>query len=82
MVTVLFNWRRAQFTSHQIYHRMVEENKLSSHPNVISVIQVSEALFPFCIISPWMSDGNITQYTQMNPDADRLKLVRGHRPGD
>jgi hypothetical protein len=26
-------------------------------------------------MSPWMSNGNITQYTQVNPDANRLMLV-------
>ena len=33
-------------------------------------------LFPFCIITPWMPDGNITQYTQTELGADRLMLVR------
>lgn len=27
-------------------------------------------------MTPWMPDGNITQYIQMNPDANRLILVR------
>ena len=78
MATVLFNRRRTQFTSHQIYRRVIEEAKLNSHPNVLPVIRVSEALFPFYIMSPWMPDGNITQYIQMNPGANRLVLVRAH----
>jgi hypothetical protein len=32
-------------------------------------------LFPFYIVGPWMPDGNITQYTETNPGADRLMLV-------
>ena len=60
---------------------MVEETKLNSHPNVLPVIRVSEALFPFCIMNPWVPDGNITQYAKMNPGADRLMLVRAHQPG-
>ena len=75
MTTVSFNPRCTQFPSCQIYRRVVEESRLNSHPNVLPVIQVSEALFPFCIMSPWMPDGNISQYTQMNPDANRLMLV-------
>jgi len=59
----------------QMYHRVIEESKLNSHPNVLRVIQVSKGLLPVCIMSPWMPDGNITHYTQMNPDADRLVLV-------
>ena len=30
-------------------------------------------------MSPWMSNGNIVQYTQMNQDANRLMLVRAHQ---
>jgi len=82
MLTILFHWKRTQFASYKIYRRVVEESKLNSHPNVLPVIRVSESLFPFCIMSPWMPDGNITQYTEMCPGADRLMLVCTHRPGD
>jgi hypothetical protein len=51
-----------------------------SHPNVLPIIRVSKTLFPLCTMSPWMPDGNIAQYTQMNPDADRPMLVRTHQP--
>jgi hypothetical protein len=34
---------------------------------------------PFHIVSPWMPNGNIAQYAQMNPGADRLMLVRSHQ---
>jgi len=82
MAIVLFHWRCTQFALYQIYRRVVEESKLNSHPNVLPVIRVSELLFPFCVMSPWMPDGNITQYTQTNPGADRLTLVRAHRSGN
>jgi len=82
MATVLFNRRCTQFASYQIYRRVVEENERNSHPNVLPVIRVSKAEFPFYIMSPWMPDGNITQYTKMNPGVDRLMLVRAHWPGD
>jgi len=82
MTTVSIHWRHTQFVSYQVYRRVVGDSKFNSHPNVLPVIRVSEALFPFCIMSPWMPDGNITQYTQMNPGADCLMLVCAHRPGD
>ena len=63
----------------QTFRRMVGRDP---HPNVLPVIGVSETLFPLCIMSPWMPDGNITQYTQTNPGADPLILVRVHRPDD
>ena len=75
MATVLSNRRRTQFASCQIYRRVIEDSKLNFHPNVLHVIRVSEALFPFCIMSPWMPDGNITHYTQTHPGANRLAFV-------
>ena len=44
--------------------------------NVLPIINVSETLSPFYIMSPWMPNGNITRYIQANPDANRLMLVR------
>jgi len=69
-----------QSASFQKYRRVVEESKLNSHPNVLPVVLVSKGPFPVCIMSPWMPDGNITRYTQTNPGADRLILVRVHWP--
>jgi len=80
MATALFNRKCTQFVSYQTYRRVVKESNLNSHPNVLPIIQVSEALFPFYIMSPWMPDGNIAQYTKMNPGADRLILVCAHLP--
>jgi len=68
-----------QLVFYQTYNRMIGRN---SHPNILPVTRVSEELFPFCIMSPWMPDGNITQYTQANPSADRSILVRLHLPRD
>ena len=76
---VLFNRTCTQFARCQIYRRVIEESKLNPHPNGLPVIQVSEAPFPVCIMCPWMPDGNITQYTQTNPGADRLMLVCARR---
>ena len=61
--------------SRQIFYDEVEGCKHFSHPNILPVVQVPEALFPFCIMSPWMPGGNIVQYTQNNPSANRLMLV-------
>ena len=52
---------------------------INPHPNVLPVIEVSKTLSPLCIMSPWMPNGNITQYTKANPGANRLTLVRAHR---
>ncbi|PBK92827.1 kinase-like protein [Armillaria gallica] len=44
------------------------------HPNVLPFLGVSEDLFApsYCLISPWMVNGNIVAYLQAHPDHDRL----------
>ena len=29
----------------------------------------------FCMVSPWMENGNVLSYTRKNPEANRLRLV-------
>jgi hypothetical protein len=46
---------------------------------VVPFLGVSETLFPFCIISPWLPNGNIVEYTKKNREANRFQLVSDHR---
>ena len=70
---------RTKRAPYQTLRREINGRKPGSHPNVLPIMQVSETLVPFCIMSPWMPDGNIIQFTQMNPGGDRLLLVRAHQ---
>jgi serine/threonine protein kinase len=47
------------------------------HPNIIQFLGVDTTLrHPlYCLISPWMKNGNVKTYLKHNPDADRLALV-------
>lgn len=47
------------------------------HPNVLPFLGVSEDLFTprYCLISPWMVNGNIMSYFEAHPDHDRLTSV-------
>ena len=74
-MALLFYQRCTQRTSYQTFRRKINGRRFIAHPNLLPIIEASEALLLFCIMSPWMPDGNITQYTQMNPDAERLPLV-------
>jgi serine/threonine protein kinase len=74
-----FYQRYTECASYQAFGREIDELKSISHPNILPIIEVSETLFPFCIVSPWMPDGNITQYIKTNPSADRLMLVRSYQ---
>ena len=47
-----------------------------SHPNVLPVLGVSPKLFPLCLITEWMIDGNIMDFTANHPEVNRLRLVR------
>ncbi|KAK0190045.1 kinase-like domain-containing protein [Armillaria mellea] len=44
------------------------------HPNVLPLLGVSKDLFTprYCLISPWMANGNIMSYLRAHPDHDRL----------
>ncbi|KAF9781369.1 kinase-like domain-containing protein [Thelephora terrestris] len=46
-----------------------------SHPNVLPVLGISPELSPLCIISEWMSDGNILEFTWAHPKVNRLRLL-------
>ena len=45
------------------------------HCNVLSVEGVAPQLFELCMVSKWMSQGNMTQYMKNNENVDRMKLV-------
>ena len=42
---------------------------------MVPFLGVSEAVFPLCIVSPWLQNGNILDYVRKNQGANRLKLV-------
>lgn len=71
---------RSRNTAHlgkikKIFYHEVEGCKHFSHPNILPIVRISENLFPFCIMSPWMPGGNIIQYIERNPSANRLMLL-------
>jgi len=74
-----FDQSQTHRVSHQILYNKVKGREYLSHPNVLPVIEISETLFPLCIMSPWMADGNIMQYTEKNQNANRLMLVCIHQ---
>ena len=51
--------------------------KRLSHPNVLPLLGVSVSKSPqhFRIISEWMPNGNVTEYTKSNPEVNRLRLA-------
>jgi hypothetical protein len=49
--------------------------KYLPHPSIVPFIGVTTEFCPFCLISPWMSNGDINQYLRDNPSTKRLVLV-------
>ena len=45
------------------------------HPNVLPLIGVTMTETKFVMVSDWMVNGNLNEFVEANPDADRLKLV-------
>ena len=75
-VTILYSiWRCAQPNSDQRFYREIVAWKQVSHPNVVPFLGVSETLFPFSIVSPWLSNGNIAEYIQKHEGVNRIQLV-------
>ena len=59
----------------QRFYREIIGWKYVSHPNIVPFLGVSETVFPFCVVSPWLSNGNILEYIKKNRRVDRLQLV-------
>lgn len=49
--------------------------KLLTHPNILTFYGASTRQNQFCMVSPWMENGNILNYTRKAPEANRLRLV-------
>lgn len=45
------------------------------HPNVLPVSGFSLSTFPFGIISLWMENGNVLEYTRKHPGVNRMNLL-------
>ncbi|KIK58523.1 hypothetical protein GYMLUDRAFT_1005780 [Collybiopsis luxurians FD-317 M1] len=47
------------------------------HPNILPLLGVNVSLFApsFCLISPWMHNGDINRYMRVTPNFDKLKAL-------
>ncbi|KAF9781132.1 kinase-like domain-containing protein [Thelephora terrestris] len=49
--------------------------KILNHPNILPFYGISMNPKQFCMVSPWMENGNVLSYTRRNPEANRLRLL-------
>jgi serine/threonine protein kinase len=71
----LLNFVHYGLNRHQRFYKEVLVWKQLRHPNVLPFQGVATSLFPFCMVSHWMANGNIVEYIEMYDGADRLLLV-------
>lgn len=45
------------------------------HPNVLGLLGICVFGGEIGMVSEWMPNGNVTEYTLKHPEADKLKLV-------
>ena len=58
----------------RLFQEIVTWRRLA-HPNVVVVLGVSPKLFPLCVITEWMINGNIMDFTSEHPEVNRFRLV-------
>ena len=62
-----------------IIHEALHWKRLS-HPHILPFLGLTRD-HHLSLVSPWMSNGNILEYLEKNPNADELLLVRHTYPG-
>ena len=52
--------------------------KRLNHPNIVPALGAGSDIDELCVVSPWMPDGDLLQYLQKIPGANRAEIVRVH----
>ena len=64
----------------QRYYRELTVWKQLKHPNVVPTLGAGPDIGELCVVSPWMPDGDLQQYLNKYPGANRVAIVRVHVP--
>lgn len=65
----------SESSSQRLFQEILIWRRLA-HPHVLPVLGVSPKLFPLCIITERMINGNIMDFMSKHPGVNRLHLVR------
>ena len=69
---------RVMYASNGYWQRLFQEIVIwrrLSYPNVLPVLDVSPKLFPLCVITEWMANGNIVEFISKHLEVNHLRLV-------
>ena len=82
------DFQGTEFLNHRVFHhdslhkqqfcREIIVWKHLSHPNILPLLGASLSTRPyysFRMVSPWMKNGNVMEYTRSNPSTNHLRLV-------
>ena len=62
----------------QKYFKEVTVWKRLKHPNILPNLGAGPDIAEFCVVSPWMSDGDLLQFLAKYPGANRVAIVSVH----
>ena len=62
----------------QTFCKEVVTWKSLCHPNLLPLLGVTMGKKVFAMVSEWMVNGNITEFTKAHRDAGRFRLVGSH----
>ena len=65
-----------QFIFLQRHFKEVAMWKRLVHPNILPAFGAAPDIAEFCVVSPWMPDGDLLQYLTRYPGANRPQIVR------
>jgi len=63
------------------YFEEVTVWKRLNHPNVLPNLGASPDIAEFCVVSPWMPEGDLLQYLKNHPGANRVSIMIGVADG-
>lgn len=64
----------------QRYYQELTIWKRLKHPNVVPVFGANADFAEFCVVSPWMPEGELLKYLEKHPGANRVEIVRKSLP--
>jgi serine/threonine protein kinase len=66
---------RQRFNIHQRFCKEAIVWSHISHPNVLPLIGVATSPFKFCMVSPWMENGDVISYLKSDSPVNSIRIV-------
>ena len=60
----------------QMYYKELTIWRQLNHQNVVPTFGASTDIAEFCVVAPWMPEGDLSRYLREYPGANRVEIVR------